>query len=688
MAKRKRRSGALEVWKDRLERSLIAYRPVLDEMDKREQLYRGSNRLYPLTDESWRVHDGSKAHHIHNIVAENIESMIDSNIPQPKVTARDPRHARLAQIAEKVIRNELERLPMEEINDLVERMVPTQGGAYYYEEWDKDSDSHSRHGEITVRALHPRQVIPQDGVTSSVEDMDYIVVQMPVTKAYVQQRFGVNVDDESESDPSIRSADGYDVSTAEDMLTLNIGFERAEAGINRYFWINDIEIADDQDYRAKRRRRCRVCGEPEPQYQQDLLNDDPVEMSYKEQTAQTMLLLGQTLGIEEAMQPELDHDGPQRQQKKICPKCGGDAFEDSPADYEEIFEPMTTGSGLMIPGAHVSVNSDGKPIQVPTRIPAYKPRTYPLILQKNVSLYGQLLGDSDVDKIASLQNALNWIDKKIDNRLMDAGTLMTLPKDVTKAYIDPKDRKIVRVSSPSDLAMINTYTFTGNDLDYYYAQRAQIYESAREILGITDSFQGRRDTTATSGKAKEFAAAQSAGRLESKRRMKAAAYQELFKRIFFEWLANAEEPRPLIGTDAAGEETHDIFNRYDFLAQDEKSGEYYWIDDFIFGVDSSAPLAQNREAMWQEARSHLESGAMGDPMIFETLIDYWKIMEKLHYPLAGMELESLRQRMQGQQMAMAQQAQLDAELAAQQMALQQPQVSAAMAQPETSGMGI
>lgn len=687
MAKKSRRrqaTAALEIWQDRLDRSSKAYQPERDRMDKREQLYRGSDRLYEFTDASWRANTYFRAHHVHNIVAENIESMIDSNIPQPKITARDQRYADLAQIAEKVVRNELERLPMEEINDLMERIVPIQGGAYFHEEWDQDSDSHSRHGEIVLRAIHPRQIIPQDGVTGSVEDMDYIIIQQPVTKAYVQQRFGVNVDDEGESDPQIRTADGNDASTAEDVLTLNIGYERGESGINRYYWINDVEIADDRDYRARRRRRCKRCGEPEPVHKAEILNESPTEMTWREQTAQTMLLLGQTLGIEEAMQPELDRDG-SKEHAKVCPKCGGEEFEDAPADYEEIFDEIVTGRGIVIPGARESINADGVPVLVPTRIPAYKPMTYPIVLQKNVSLYGQLLGDSDVDKIANLQNALNWIDKKIDERLMDAGTMITLPSN-TKVYVDPKDGKVIRVTSPSDLSMIQTFTFTGNDLDYYYAQRAQIYESARNILGITDSFQGRRDTTATSGKAKEFAAAQSAGRLESKRRMKAAAYEALFQRVFFEWLANADEPRPILGSDKAGEESYEVFNRYDFLGQDEETGEYFWIDDFIFGVDSAAPLAQNREAMWQEARSHFESGAMGDPSIFETLIDYWKIMEKLHYPLAGMELESLRQRMEAEQAAMAAQQQAQLDIA--QMALQQPQIPAAMAQPGTPGAGI
>lgn len=680
-SKQRRYTAALEMWQDRLERSGRAYQTERDRMERREQLYRGTDKLFPFTDESWRGSKYFRAHHIHNIVAENIESMIDSNIPQPKVTSRDERYAELARIAEKVIRNELERLPMEEINDMLERMVPIQGGAYILEEWDQNSDSHSRHGEIVVHAIHPRQVIPQDGITGSVEDMDYIIIQLPVTKAYIQSRFGVDVDNEWESDPQIRTADGNGATTAEDILTLNIGYERGEHGINRYYWVNDIEIADDQDYRARRRRRCVRCGEPEPVHMAEALNSAPEEMSWREQTAQTMLFLGQALGIEEAMQPEIDRDRP-KARRKNCPKCGGEEFEDAPADYEEIFDEIVTGSGLVIPGARESINDDGEPVLVPTRIPAYKPKVYPVILQKNVSLYGQLLGDSDVDKIESLQNALNWLDKKIDERLMDAGTLITLPAN-PKVYVDPKDTKVVRVTSPSDLSMIHTFTFTGNDLEYYYSNRALVYESAREILGITDSYQGRQDTTATSGKAKEFAAAQSAGRLESKRRMKAAAYEALFKRIFFEWLANADEPRPILGADKAGEPSYEIFNRYDFLDIDPQTGEYFWVDDFLFGVDSAAPLAQNREAMWQETRSHFEAGAMGDPGLYETLIEYWKTMEKLHYPLAGMMLESLRQRMMQQQAAMQQQEAME-----QQMALQQPPDMAAMAQPGTPGTGI
>ena len=105
---------------------------------------------------------------------------------------------------------------------------------------------------------------------------------------------------------------------------------------------------------------------------------------------------------------------------------------------------------------------------------------------------------------------------------MKAGTRITLPAKAT-LRTDPVDGERWFLDSPADKAMIDVYQFSG-DLQYELTYLATVYEEARQVLGITDSFQGRTDPTATSGKAKEFSAAQAAGRLESKRTMKQAAY--------------------------------------------------------------------------------------------------------------------------------------------------------------------
>ena len=63
------------------------------------------------------------------------------------------------------------------------------------------------------------------------------------------------------------------------------------------------------------------------------------------------------------------------------------------------------------------------------------------------------------------------------------------------------------------------------------------------------------------------------------------------------------------------------------MKQDE-DGQFYWDDQFLFSCDTSAPLASNREAMWQETRMNLQTGAFGDPSSTETLILFWSKMEE------------------------------------------------------------
>ena len=156
------KSERLDYWQDWLERNEAAYEAELAKMDRREALYRGEVRaIEPLTRRD-RERSGElrKTVHLRNIVAENIESEVNSTIPQPKVTARRQADERRAKLLEDMLRNELDRLPMEELNDLAERMIPIQGGAFWLVEWDNSKRTHSTVGDVTVSLLHPKQVIP------------------------------------------------------------------------------------------------------------------------------------------------------------------------------------------------------------------------------------------------------------------------------------------------------------------------------------------------------------------------------------------------------------------------------------------------------------------------------------------------------------------------------------------------
>ena len=66
-------------------------------------------------------------------------------------------------------------------------------------------------------------------------------------------------------------------------------------------------------------------------------------------------------------------------------------------------------------------------------MPFYKPDIFPVILQKNVSVR-QVLGDSDIDKIADQQNTTNRIESKIIDKLLKSGSYITLPDEAASAW--------------------------------------------------------------------------------------------------------------------------------------------------------------------------------------------------------------------------------------------------------------
>lgn len=623
----------LDYWKDWLGRNENALGDYNEKMDEREALYRGEVReITPLTPKDTKKNGHPrKASHIRNIIRENIESEVSSTIPQPKVTARRQSDEWRAKILEDMLRNELDRLPMEMLNDMMERTVPIQGGGYWLVEWDNSKRTHSTVGDVTVSILHPKQVIPQDGVFGKVEDMDAIIIKLPQTRAYIKRAYGKDVD-EGEESPEARTLDD-ESDTAEDMVTQYVAYYRNEkGGIGKFSWVHDTILEDMEDFEARRLRKCSQCGE----------------------------VLG----------PETEK----------CPVCGSEQAQEGEEEAEDIYTGMTTTNGTQIPGAAAGVDEAGLPMMQPTVLPYYKPDVFPVFLQKNVSSFGKLLGDSDVDAIADQQNTINRMEQKIIDRFIKAGTRITLP-DRPDFKMDPDDQERWYIGNPADAQLIGVYQFSG-DLSQEMQYLANIYEEARQILGITDSFQGRKDQTAQSGVAKEFAAQQSAGRLESKRVMKEAAYAELFKRIVQLKVAYADEPRSIVATDDRGQAKYEEFNRYDFYEQDEKGEWHCILDDerFLFSCDTSTPLANNREAMWQDAVQMLQMGAFGQPGDINTLLLFWTKLELLHYPGASDTKEYLT-KLQEQQMQMQmQQQQAQQQMQEQQMQMQQAQMQAQMQQ--------
>ncbi len=617
----------LKMWQDRLETAREAIMPELNRMGKRESIYDGDPTIY--------APDGSvakkgKATHVRNVGFELIEAQVDSDIPSPKVTAIRQEDEWLADIAENLLRNVMDKLPFERINDEGERISPVQGGHGLLVDWQDGISGKDWLGDLRVTMMHPRGIIPQANV-SQISDMDWIFLESPATRRQIKEAFGVALEEnENESDPDARRLGDSPDNSGEIVTLVTCYYRNSKGGIGRYRWVNDTVVEDLEDYQVRRVNRCGACG----------MVGDGHRCRYCQSTKFTV-------EVEEF--EELTEDIVTRNGTTIP------ATSEQRDEYgQPVVEPLTAGEGVL-PQLR-SVNGPAAvtymPVMAPTRIPYYKPDVYPIVVRKNVSKFGRFMGGSDIDAIADQQNTMNQLSTKIKAKVLGGGSFTTLPETGAQ-FVTDEDNRVVRVDSPAKMQMIHTFN-TQVDIQMDLALRAQIYEEARQTIGITDSMQGRKDPTATSAVAKEFSAQQAAGRLESKRVMKRAMYQDLFEVIFKFFLAYCEEPRWLHKSDENGRTEYLVFDRHDFLYQDE-AGEWKYNTDFLFSCDSAAPLATDRQALWKEARMNFQQGAMGPVNEITTLLRFWTQMEKLHYPMAGDMRRSLEEELGRQQEAAQQQ---------------------------------
>lgn len=346
-------------------------------------------------------------------------------------------------------------------------------------------------------------------------------------------------------------------------------YRGAERNIGLFLWSGDTALLDLPDYYARRRRVCTRCG---------------------------ATAAGETCA------------------------CGGKVTEVRD-DCETLTVPVTLGEGK-----HAVTLPAG------TRLPWYKPRHYPVVVRKNTSRHGSVLGQSDCDFIRCHQQEINKIESRIHEKLLSSGVFAVKPEGVSFEYDNTVGERVLNIPREHSAADFGTVDTTP-DVSQEQAQSDRLYDQAKRLLGITDTYQGQADATAASGVAKEAQIKQAAGRLDSKRVMKSAAYADV-DRLFFElYLAFADGPQPLRSIDPTGQKQADFFDRYQFLEPDGKGG-YVYHDAYLFAADLAGGAEQNREAMWQQNRENLQSGALGDPKDPATLLCYWRLQETARYPAA------------------------------------------------------
>lgn len=269
-------------------------------------------------------------------------------------------------------------------------------------------------------------------------------------------------------------------------------------------------------------------------------------------------------------------------------------------------------------------------------LPYYLPKRFPIVIRKNTTLGDSLYGQSDCDYIRPEQQAINKVESRILQKLLRAGITPIIPEDATVSLNNSVFGQVIRMK-PGESADMYGKVDTTPDISQDIREAERLYDHSKRVLGISDAYQGIDTSSSESGYAKQLRISQANGRLESKRRMKKAAYADIYRIIFELYLAFADEPRALYYKDVFGKTHEAVFDRRDFIVLD-RNGGFCYNDSYLFSSDSGEE-EYNRETLWETNLENLRSGSLGDTESPRTLLRYWQIQERAHYPYARENVE-------------------------------------------------
>lgn len=515
-----------------------------------------------------------KSRQLRKMCYEMVESKIDNSIPMPKMKARYKTDLPLIEITENYLKYEVDGIFSKYVNDKSERSTYIDGTSWYKVWWDSLSNTHNRSGDVKIDCCTVDQIVPQPGV-QDYRQLEYIFERRDVSLSRLYELYGRNITPSGENLNVIEIISCY---------YLN---DDGIVGLFTYAPHSKQVICNEESWQIRKLRTCTKCGTVNPT-------------------------------------------------SSSCRLCGNTKFEYSDAmketleeDIMEIYNPYEVGE---------TDDEDERDhyksrvfLEAGTEIPFYQIRQLPFIPRPAISSVNNIYGMSEVQVVLDEQDAINKVLTKAVDKTMKSGAVLTKPERMKISDLDDTF-KVLGVRTSEEAAMVQSRQVVA-DTSQDIMMASVIYENGKSASGVTESFQGAKDSSATSGKAKQYAAAMTAGRIESLRVMKTAAFAGLYELVLKFLLAFSDEDRKFVRVLPDGSSKEECWNKYMFLDKD-KYGEIYYRDDYKFDSDPASTLSQNRVQMWQETQDKFIQGAMGAPNDPRTLKLFWNIMDSLQYPLA------------------------------------------------------
>lgn len=547
----------------------------------RKAYYGTLNALTKDGEESTR-----KGRSLRKMVYELIESKIDNSIPMPKIRPRYKTDLPLVSVTENYLKFEVDGIFTKYLNDRSERSTYVDGTSWYKVWWDSLDNTHERSGNVKIDLCRVDQIVPQPGV-SDYRQLEYIFERKELSLTRIWDLYHRRIIPTEANTNVIEVISCYYLNS-----------DRV-VGLFMYAPHSRQVICNEEDWQIRKLRTCTVCGTVNP-------------------TGDTCRNCGsKTFKYENATEEILENDI----EEIYNPYDVGETDDESEKEHYKSRVFLTAG----------------------TKIPFYKITQLPFIPRPAISSLDNIYGTSEVKVTLESQDAINKLLTKALEKTMKSGTILTKPE---KLKIGDSDDtiKVLSVRTTEEATMVQSRPVVA-DTSQDLVMAATLYESGKASSGVTESFQGAKDSSATSGKAKQYAAVMTAGRIESLRVMKSAAFAGLYELVLKYLLAFSDEPRKFVRVLPNGSQKEEVWNKYMFLDKD-KYGNIYYRDDLRFDSDPASTLSQNRAQMWQETQDKFVQGAFGNPADPRVLELFWNIMDSLQYPLAKVVLAGIKENSQ------------------------------------------
>lgn len=519
---------------------------------------------------------------IRKLAFELVEGKVNSHIPAPKMTPRYYFDIPPINATESVIRQEMDRMLSEEVNDEAEHAVLIDSMVWFKVSWNPFDNTHERSGMPVVEACPIDTVFPQPGI-KNYKRLEYIFEKSTLTLAEVLDLYG------------------REVSPSEDDLVhiVTVYYLNKDRYVGKFMWVEDdlTVICNDLEWGIRRRRECVDCRHISP-------IDD------------------------------------------TCPICGSKKFKYFPVKSERLKKPLVWVTNPYRADNNPDPSKDQNQLeqtkQLPegTEIPHYLLRQLPFVPYRRINVPNSIYGISEVETILEDQDFINKLLNKAERKSKSSKAWVTKLKDTN---IDNGDEiSYVEVESPAEGQAIQVKQIVA-DISEEMAMANTVYDIAKSTSGVTNTDQGKEDPTARSGKAKQLQMAASAQRNTGPSVLRNLAYAGVYELIFKNMLAFSDEERSFVNTLPDGTQKEEIWSKYMFLNQDD-NGDFYYRDDFAWSVDTATEITQDRASMWQLIDNDFINGTLGtqvDPT--RALLMYWQMKDQAGYPLAKFALAFLKE---------------------------------------------